>query len=109
MNIIHMNEGRKAAIGLTGSILTLGTISIDLDAVQGDIQRVLTVYVDAGGGLSFHGEAYAAVVIIPPRRYTDMEATDGEPAGPPTMLPCQAGAVTLQLWALPPNNLTTKE
>lgn len=108
MNIIHMNEGRKAAVGLTGSILTLGTISIDLDAVQGDIQRVLTVYVDAAGDLAFHGEAYAAVVIIPPRRYEIAVAPEGEPAAPSVPLPCQPATVTLQLWALPPNPLTTE-
>lgn len=108
MNIVHMNEGEKIAHALDECMLTLGDDSavIDLDEAQRDTEQVLTFRVGADGVLREDGSAYAAVLIIPPRRYASEEVSeevDGETetytARVP--LPCEPAAATLQLWALP--------
>lgn len=114
MNIEHMNEGEKAAFELEGCVLTLGSLIFDIGDEQADTERVISVFADAAGHLSLDGEAYAAVIIIPPRRYVDEEVTetiDGEEVTQivPVPQPCQADAVTLQLWALPENPETTEQ
>ncbi len=113
MNITHMNEGRKVALEVDGCTLILGNMLIDLNEEQEDTERVLSVFIDDGGQLSFEGDIYAAVIIIPPRRYADEEITemvDGEEIVRAVSMPqpCQAGAVTLQLWA-PPKKTATNE
>jgi hypothetical protein len=107
MNVIHMNEGHKVTAMMAACVLTLGgALSIDIAAAQRDTETVITVFADAAGKLSYEGETYAAVVIIPPRRCVDEEVTetvDGEEVTQTLSVPqpCQASAVTLQLWAVP--------
>lgn len=107
MNIIPMNEGRKVTVALAGAILTLGgALAIDIEAEQRDVERVITVFADVSGGLSFEGAAYAAVIIIPPRRYTETEVTEIVEGEEVTQIqttpePVQVSAVTVQLWAVP--------
>lgn len=114
MNIIEMNEGHKVTAALAECILTLGgALTIDIEAEQRDVERVITVFADAAGQLSLEGDAYAAVVIIPPRRYVEEEVTetvDGEEATQGVLVaqPCQVSAVTLQLWAVPEANEPTE-
>lgn len=116
MNIVHMNEGEKIDHALEGCLLSLGLgeLEVDLEAMQADTEQVLTVRVDAGGRISPDGQAYAAVVIVPPRRYLDQEITeevDGETVtySAPVAQPCDPGAVTLQLWAVPRASATTED
>lgn len=108
MNIEHMNEGTKADFELVECVLSLGDgeIIIDLAEEQRDIERVISVFANSAAELHLTGETYAAVIIIPPRRYTDEEVTveiDGEEVIEivPVPQPCSAEAVTLRLWALP--------
>ena len=114
MNIIQMNEGHKVTATLDDCVLTLGgALAIDIDAEQSDVERAITVFVDAAGQLSYEGNAYAAVVIIPPRRYAEEELTeemDGEEITQTISVaqPCQVSAVTLQLWAVPEANEPTE-
>ena len=106
MNIIQMNEGHKVTAAIADCVLTLGgALTIDIDAEQSDVERVITVFVDAAGELSYEGNTYAAVIIIPPRRYADEEVTedmDGEEVTQTISVaqPCQVSAVTLQLLSL---------
>lgn len=116
MNIIHMNEGRKIATSLDGLILTLGgTLAIDIGGEQRDIERVINVFVDADGTPSFEGDTFAAVIVIPPRRYGNMEVKETVGGEEVTQIvsvpqPCQISAVTLHLWAVPePTNHTETE
>jgi len=114
MNIIHMNEGHKITTSLDECILTLGgSLTIDIDEEQRDVERVITVFADASGALSFEGDTFAAVIIIPPRRYAEDEVTeiiDGEEVTQTISVPqpCQVSAVTLQLWAVPEANEPTE-
>lgn len=108
MNIQHLNEGRKVEFELDGCELTLGGMVIDLEVEQRDTERVISIFADSAGQLSTEGDAYAAIIIIPPRRYVDEEVTetvDGEEVIQTISVPqpCSAEAVTLQLWALPEN------
>lgn len=114
MNIMHMNEGAKAAFELDDCTLILGNLLIDLGEEREDTERVLSVFTDGDGQLSFEGDVYAAVIIIPPRRYVDEEITEtvgGEEVTQTVSVPqpCQAEAVTLQLWALPENPATPED
>ena len=114
MNIIDMNEGHKVTAALAECTLTLGgVLEIDIEAEQRDVERVITVFADAAGQLALEGDAYAAVVIIPPRRYAEEEVTetiDGEEVTQTVSVPqpCQVSAVTLQLWAVPEANEPTE-
>ena len=114
MNIIHMNEGYKVAATLADCVLTLGAaLTIDIAEAQADTEQVITVFADAAGQLSYEGETYAAVVIIPPRRYVEEEVTETVEGEEVTQIvsvpqPCQASAVTLQLWAVPEANEPTE-
>lgn len=108
MNIVHMNEGEKIAHSLEDCVLTLadGAAVIDLDEAQRDTEQVITLRVGADGVLSEGGGAYAAVLIIPPRRYSSEEVTEEVDGETETFVarvpqPCEPAAVTLQLWALP--------
>jgi len=114
MNIVHMNEGPKAAFELEGCVLTLGELIFDIGEEQVDTEKVISVFADATGQLALEGDAYAAVIIIPPRRYIDEEVTetiDGDEVTQIVPVPqaCTAEAVTLQLWALPETSETTTE
>lgn len=114
MNIVHMNEGAKAAFELEGCVLTLGSLIFDIGEEQLDTEKVISVFTDASGQLALDGDAYAAVIIIPSRRYVDEEVTetiDGEEVTQivPVAQPCTAEAVTLQLWALPENPETAEQ
>lgn len=114
MNIVHMNAGAKTAFELEGGVLTLGSLIFDIREAQTDTERVISVFTDAAGQLSLEGDTYAAVIIVPPRRYVDeavTETIDGEEVTQivPVPRPCQAEAITLQLWALPETPETTAE
>ncbi len=114
MNIQHLNEGRKAEFELDGCELTLGNLVIDLAEEQRDNERVISVFAGTDGQLSLEGDTYAAVIVIPPRRYVDEEVTemiDSEEVTQiiPVPQPCSAEAVTLQLWAMPENPETPEQ
>ncbi|WPZ28192.1 hypothetical protein T8A63_11020 [Sulfitobacter sp. OXR-159] len=106
MNVTHMNKGPKVAHSLEGSILTIGqNIVLDLNEEQEDVERVISLFVDDEGQLQESGKRYAAVIVVPPRRYLDEEVddvVDGEEVVQiiPVAQPCQVAAVTLQLWSI---------
>jgi hypothetical protein len=64
---------------LAGTVLTIGGIAVDLAAEQGDQEVVITF--SEHGGMIHRGmmpaSAYIADVIIPPRKYDQVES-DGE-------------------------------
>lgn len=109
MNVVSMNDGLKAAHSLAGTILTLSgsdALSLDLAEAERDTETVISVFADRACCLSLEGGTYAAVVVIPPRRYLDQEVEEEGTDGPrlvtvPVAQPLNTEAVTLRLWALP--------
>ena len=84
MIVTHLNEGLKAALALSGGVLTIdGKVSIDLVARQKDMQQVIDVCLDnkldtIREGL---GAWYVATVIIPPRQYELVQDEESEEDG----------------------------
>lgn len=112
MNIVEMNGGEKAPVDCDGCVVTIGagpdrgSVSIDLEDHQSDVEQLVMVYVDAAGRLNLDGGAYAAVLTIPPRRYAMEEVTEEGEDGPVTFMApvaqdCNPEAATVQLWGLP--------
>ena len=82
---------------LTGSILTVAGIAVDLEAEQGDQEKVISITKCGITGKVMRGMMacckYLADIIIPPRKYDLVEVTD-EPAAPPKGKPKDEEAVT---------------
>ncbi|PTV94006.1 hypothetical protein C8J27_11057 [Rhodobacter aestuarii] len=99
MNITKMTNGPVIDWALDGAALTFaGALTVDLEAEARDVGRAITVFVDAAGMPSFEGEKYAAVIVVPPRQYTESEVDEEAVIVP---LAINLDAVQLQLWALP--------
>ena len=101
MIITHLNSGRKAEFTLEGTTLNIGSLSIDLQERQGDVQRVIdicldTTYTTVQEGI---GAWYVATIIIPPREYQIVENDNGETSIVPMSL--DMSKVEIRLWALP--------
>ncbi|MQP64709.1 hypothetical protein GE253_05040 [Niveispirillum sp. SYP-B3756] len=103
MHVVPMTVGVPPLHALDGAVLTLSTggghqLSIDLGEAERDTETVISVFVARGRLSLARGGAYAAVIQVPPRRYTEEWGEDG-----PRMVaqPLNIDAVSLQLWALP--------
>jgi hypothetical protein len=87
---------------LSGSGLTIGGITIDLAAEQGDQETIITF--GSCNGKIHRGLmpccVYAADVVIPPRRYEyeEVEGEDGETETIATPAPLDTESVVLRLW-----------
>lgn len=108
MDIQILTDGAHAQHQLDGSVLTLtlgeSRLSLDLAAEQADATHVIEIRTDrAGQALSqSEGDTYAALITLPPRRYSvpDPETdADGAPLTP-VAAPLDTAAVTLQLWGI---------
>jgi len=107
MNIIEMTPGAKIPWQEEAGILSLNDeeLVIDLNARQADVQTVIDVcFTGTGKLIEGYGEAYAANILIPPKRYIEREEPGIDMNGDPTTnlvkeaLPLDVKAVTLQLW-----------
>jgi hypothetical protein len=111
MQIREMTAGRKIAWRLEGSVLYFGEAdeqSVDLADRQRDEAVVVDVYVDRACCIVGAGEnaAYAANVLIPPRRYAEVEqVVDGETVLVREAVAVDVNAVVLQLWGLPEHHI----
>ena len=101
MIVTHLNSGRKAEFTVDGTVLTIGSLSIDLQERQGDVQRVIDICLDATYATVQEGVGawYVATIIIPPREYQLVENDNGETSIVPMSL--DVSKVEIRLWALP--------
>lgn len=101
MIVTHLNSGRKAEFTVDGTVLTIGSLSIDLAERQTDVQRIIDVCLDNGYTTIQEGVGawYVATIIIPPREYQLVKNDDDETSIVPTSL--DVSKVEIRLWALP--------
>ena len=101
MIITHLNSGRKAEFTLEGTTLNIGSLSIDLQERQCDVQRVIDICLDATYETVQEGVGawYVATIIIPPREYQLVKNDNGETSIVPTSL--DVSKVEIRLWASP--------
>lgn len=105
MRVIHLNEGPKAPFSVSGTVLTVDGVSIDLAERQRDIQTVIDI--SRGRDLQTAAEGvgawYVATIVIPPRQYELVEDVDesGQAVQRLEPLPLDLSQVELRLWALP--------
>ena len=109
MNIVEMTVGAKIPWQEEAGILSLNNdeLVIDLNARQADVQTVIDIcFTGTGKLIEGYGEAYAANILIPPKRYTEREEPGTDINGDPATnivkeaLPLDVKAVTLQLWGI---------
>ena len=102
MIITEINEGKKADYKLNEKVLTIGNqVSIDLQARQSDVQKVIDVCLDnqlqtMREGL---GAWYVATIIIPPKQRELVKDEEGNYVE--RMRELDTNLVELRLWALP--------
>jgi len=101
MIVTHLNSGRKAEFAVDGTVLTIGSLSIDLAERQTDVQRIIDVCLDNRYATVQEGVGawYVATVIVPPQEYQLVENESGETSVVP--MPLDTGKVEIRLWALP--------
>ena len=101
MIITHLNSGRKAEFTLEGTTLNIGSLSIDLQERQGNVQRVIDICLDTTYATVQEGVGawYVATIIIPPREYQLVKNDNDETSIVPTSL--DVSKVEIRLWALP--------
>lgn len=107
MIITNASSGQKAKYSLSGTELTVGDVTIDLQEKQRTVQRVIDICLDnqletMQEGL---GAWYVANVIIPPKQYT-LQSTgekdeNGDDITEEVELPIDVSQVELRLWGLP--------
>jgi hypothetical protein len=104
VQIIEQNEGAKIGYTVEGARITFdGKLTVDLEAEQEDVQKIVDVSLDNEGNLiQGVGQWYVANIIIPPREYSIIENENGEQTI--TALPVNREKVVLILWTLPNNN-----
>jgi|GEM_PF-1395638 len=111
MFIRSMTPGKKIEYRIENNILYLGDndeIVIDIEERQKDVEVKIDIYLDDAGILKEgSGKHYVANIIIPPKRYIDVEAEGEDGSGNPiTIITKEAlsldiNTVTLQLWGIP--------
>lgn len=107
MIISEVSQGPKAAYSVSGTVLTVGTVTIDLQARQQSVQNVVNICLDnrletMGVGL---GAWYVATVVIPPRQRQlvptgELDENESE-IMTEVELPLDMNRVELRLWGLP--------
>ena len=83
-------------------MLTIGgQVSIDLQEIQSDVQKVIDICLDNQLQTMREGIGawYVATIIIPPREYRLAKNDNGETSIVPTSL--DVSKVEIRLWALP--------
>lgn len=107
MIISEVSQGKKAPYSVVGTVLTVGSVTIDLQERQQSIQNVINICLDnqlqtMGVGL---GAWYVATVIIPPRQRQLIPTGELDEEENEVMteieLPLDMNRVELRLWGLP--------
>lgn len=108
MILTYANDGQYTSYSLSGAILTVGDVSVDLQAKQKSNERVLDICLDRQlesmrEGL---GAWYVANVIIPGKKYALQPTGEKDESGNDVMeeveIPVDPSLVELRLWGLPP-------
>lgn len=102
MQVIEEGEGPFAEWALGGATLMVGDCAIDLSAEERDVEARVIVYADRDCCLSLEpGRRYAALIVIPPRVYTE-DPPQGDEEGPQRVaVPVDPATCRLHLWTLP--------
>ncbi|MGG1598460.1 AAA family ATPase [Paenibacillus naphthalenovorans] len=109
MIISEVSQGQKATYSVTGTVLTIGTVTIDLQERQKSVQNVVDVCLDnqlqtMAEGL---GAWYVATIVVPPIERELYDTGEVDDQGDPVMaerdLPLDMSKVQLRLWGLPAN------
>lgn len=107
MIISEVSQGKKAPYSVMGTVLTVGSVTIDLQERQQSIQNVINICLDnqlqtMGVGL---GAWYVATIIIPPRQRQLIPTGELDEQENEIMteieLPLDMNRVELRLWGLP--------
>lgn len=107
MIISEVSQGEKATYSVAGTVLTVGTVEIDLQNRQRSVQQVLNVCLDnqletMAEGL---GAWYVATIVVPPIEREMFDTGEKDEEGNPIMgernLPINMSKVELRLWGLP--------
>lgn len=115
MIISEVSQGPKAPYSVSGTVLTVGTVTIDLQARQQAVQNVVNICLDnqlqtMAEGL---GAWYVANVVIPPRQRqlvsTGELDGEGKDITEEVELPLDMTKVELRLWGLPENSLVEND
>lgn len=106
MIIVHLNDGPKAEFSLSGTVLTVHGVSVDLAQRQRDTRTVVDISLGADLKTAAEGVGswYVATIVIPPREYELVEVgldENGQPIEEPRPLPIDLSKVELRLWGLP--------
>lgn len=108
MIISRASNGPKAEYSLNGTVLTVGTVEIDLQEKQRTTERVIDICLDNQLQTMREGLSawYVANVIIPPKKYSLQPSEEKDEDGNNQMvevaLPVDPSQVELRLWGLPP-------
>lgn len=109
MIISEVSRGPKAPYSVEGTVLKVGTVSIDLQVRQRSVQQVIDVCLDyqlqtMQEGL---GAWYVATIVVPPIERELYETGEVDEHGNPIMAernrPLDMSKVQLRLWGLPAN------
>lgn len=116
MIISSVSQGKKAEYSVSGTILTVGTVMINLQERQQSVENVIDVCLDyqLQNMVEGLGAWHVATIVVPPRRWTLVPTGETDEQGNEIMaeqdLPLDMDRVQLRLWGLPhdydPNNLT---
>jgi len=107
--ISEVNSGRKAEYSLSGTALTVGNTTIDLQSKQESVQKVIDISLDRDMAQSREGVGawYVATIVIPPKERELYDSGEVDEQGNPKMaereLPLDMSKVELRLWGLPDN------
>lgn len=108
MIITEINEGKKVDYKLNGKVLTIGNqVSIDLQARQSDVQKVIDVCLDNQLQTMREclGAWYVATIVIPPKQRELVTSGEKDEAGNDILVErdreLDTSLVELRLWALP--------
>lgn len=109
MIITNVNDGQKAEYSLSGTKLTVGDVTIDLQERQTDSEKVIFISLD--NNLKTFAEGigawYVATIIIPPKQYNLVNTGNQDQNGNEIMekveRPLNVADVELRLWSLPEN------
>ncbi|MGJ9460132.1 AAA family ATPase [Oceanobacillus sp. CF4.6] len=113
MIISNANDGQKAGYSLSGNVLTVGNVSIDLQDKQKTNERVIDICLDNQLETMREGMGawYVANVIVPAKKYSFQPTGEKDEEGNDIMeeveLPVDLPKVELRLWGLPPQYFET--
>lgn len=109
MIISEVNSGRKAEYSLSGTSLTVGDTTIDLQERQETVQKVIDISLDRDMTQTREGIGawYVATIAIPPKERELYDTGEIDEQSNPKMaerdLPLDMSKVELRLWGLPDN------